>query len=89
MLPPDAAGLPPLEFYDAEAVVWHDQKRYRAFLTAHQLVTGLTVKERVGVADTPGNRRNRAAATWGTQNGITTTPGHADWHQLRAMGLIE
>ena len=71
---------------DPDAAVWHNQALYLAFMAARGW--DLPPQERMGVAASAGNRRSAAADGWGAENGITSTPGHADWHRLRAMGLI-
>lgn len=79
-------GLP-AELCDAEAPVWHDRGLYVEFMAARGW--DLPAPERLGAGTHPANRRNYAADAWGVENGVTTSPGHADWHRLRELGSIE
>lgn len=76
----------PSELLDPDAAVWHDQRRYLAYMAERGW--SLPAAERFGCSTHPGNRRSAAAEGWGAENGITTTPGHADWHRLRAIGVL-
>lgn len=87
--PPLDSGPPP-ELYDRDHAVWADRVLYLAFVGRHGLGVGcMPASERLGIEAHPHNRRNFASAAWGEQNGITTHPGHADWHRLRELGLID
>lgn len=72
--------------HDADAPLWHDREAYRAFMAKHGW--SLPVGDRMGSGTHPANRRNAAADAWGAENGIESQSGHADWHQLRQMGVI-
>lgn len=89
VLPVEIESGPPAELYDPDHAVWRDRGRYLKFLARHGLGgSRMPVSERMGVDAHPHNRRNNASAAWGEDNGIENPPGHADWHRLRAMGLI-
>lgn len=86
------SGVPP-ELRDSSHEVWHDQRRYRAWMAGHRW--SLPPSERVGVPTSPANRRRAAAAAWTVDTGvlvITYGDGnhlHPDWHALRAASLID
>ena len=72
---------------DPDAPVWRDRARWLELMEAQGWEPGI-----IGWFEKthPGNRRNATATAWGVENGIEVDgwPGHADWHRLRAMGLI-
>jgi hypothetical protein len=72
----------PEELRDPDALVWHNQARYRAWMSVRRWP--MPPSERMGVAAHPANRRSYAAAAWARGNGIGR-----DWHRLRARGLCE
>lgn len=84
-------GVPP-ELADRDHPVWHDQRAYHRWMTAHGWT--LPPAERIGCTTSPANRRSAAAAAWAVTTGVcTTTYGDgkhpsADWGALRAAGLI-
>jgi hypothetical protein len=78
----------PAELLDPGHEVWQHRNLYWAFTSDHGLAVEAPPSERMGPGASPANRRNYASAAWGVLNGITDGPGSADWHQLRAAGLM-
>jgi hypothetical protein len=80
----------PRELADPDHPVWRDRDRCLRFLRKHGLEGGEVAGDWLddGPGTHPHNRRNHASAEWGLANGITAGPNHADWNQLRVMGLI-
>lgn len=80
---PVVAGVcVPDELRHPEAQLWHDQKRYRAYMAANRW--SMPCRDRLdgpGGAS-PANRRRAAAKAWATEHGIEW-----DWARLRAWGL--
>jgi len=72
---------------DPDATVWQNHQRWLALMAAQGWQAGVMGEFR---ETHPANRRNATADVWGVENGIEVDgwPGHADWHRLRAMGLI-
>jgi hypothetical protein len=81
-----AAGVP-VELADRDALVWHDQDAYRAYMAAAGW--SMPSAERMGSAASPGTRRRAAVGGWAVGQGITSelSPTHPDWNALRSMGL--
>lgn len=78
----------PAELLDPDHPLWRNQTAYHAFMVERGW--SLPAAERMGAATHPANRRQAAAAGWAEDNEVTTElGGHADWHRLRAMGLIQ
>jgi len=82
---PVAAGGVPTVLVDPDAVVWHDQDAYRAYMAAHGW--SLPASERFGCPASARLRRRRALAGWAVEAGVSrgTLP---DWSALKARGLL-
>jgi hypothetical protein len=79
----------PAELLDPDHPLWRDTPTYRAWMADHGWADALPVAERLGARSHPHNRRNYASEAWALEAGVfLTSPGHADWNQLRRAGLI-
>lgn len=78
----------PPELLNPAAEVWHNVGAFVAYMRERGWT--LPPQERMGAFSSPANRRSAAAEAWGVDNGITAEHGShfADWHKLRALGLI-
>lgn len=74
----------PAELLDRDHLLWHDQRRYRAYMTSrHWTMPCRDRLDGLGGAS-PANRRRAAAKAWATEHGIEW-----DWARLRAWGLCD
>lgn len=94
VVPAELGADVPTELRDPDAAVWHDQRAYHRYMTAHGWT--LPPAERMGCTTAPANRRSAAAGKWAVETGAftTTTYGdgrhpHADCNALRAAGLSD
>lgn len=87
-------AVAPAELFDASAEAWQSDDAYRGWIERHDLsVEQFRIMLWMGHQAHPANRRNHAAEAWAEKAGVLLqdhlSVPRADWHKLRAAGLID